>query len=256
MVTHKTIQTNIVIKITNQTMESKIEINNSTLHHLIITSIIKHGRAPTISEMALNYKATTQKIRDALQKLQDYHGVVLHPNSDEIWVCHPFSLAPTNFRITNEDKTWYGTCGWCSFGTAKLLGGNVKIKTMLADTGEVVELNIENNELVNANKEFCVFFPIKMTEAWSNVTYTCQCMQLFSCAKGIQEWSKRHFPPGRELEGSIQPIHKCFEFAKEWYAHHDDPNWIKWTAKDAMEMFKRHGLVGEIWKLPSSQNQF
>ena len=65
-----------------------------------------------------------------------------------------------------------------------------------------------------------------------------------------------HLPPGRGLEGSIQPIHKCFEFAKEWYAHHDDPNWIKWTAKDAMEMFQRHGLVGEIWKLPSSQNQF
>ena len=109
MVTRKTIQT-YVVKITNQIMEFKIEINNSKLHHLIITSIIKHGRAPTISEMALNYKATTQKIRDALQKLQDYHGVVLHPNSDEIWVCHPFSLAPTNFRITSILKLFPFAC--------------------------------------------------------------------------------------------------------------------------------------------------
>ena len=237
-------------------MQSQTEINNSNLHHLIITSIVNNGRAPIISEIAQKYEMSIDKIKEALHKLQDYHGVVLHPNSDEIWVCHPFSLAPTNFRITVRDKSWYGTCSWCSLGAAKLLGGNVVIQTILADTGEAITLKVENNELVNVDENLCVHFPIKMTEAWNNVIYTCQCMQLFSSAEAIKEWSKRHLPPGQELEGSIQPIHKCFQFAKNWYANHDDPNWTKWTATEAMEMFERHGLVGEIWKLPSTQKQF
>ena len=163
-------------------MESKKLISNSSLHHLIITSIVKHGRAPIISEMAERYQTSISNVIEALHALQDYHGVVLHPNNDEIWVCHPFSLAPTNFHISGENGTWYGTCAWCSLGASKLVGGNVTIKTMLADTGEFVELKIENNELVDINEDLCVNFPIRMTEAWNNVIYTCQCMQLFSSA--------------------------------------------------------------------------
>ena len=122
-------------------MESIKSISNSSLHHLIITSIVKHGRAPIISEMAERYQTSISNVIEALHALQDYHGVVLHPNNDEIWVCHPFSLAPTNFHISGENGTWYGTCAWCSLGASKLVGGNVTIKTMLADTGEFVELN-------------------------------------------------------------------------------------------------------------------
>ena len=231
-------------------------INNSILHYFIITSIIKHGRAPSIEEMAKKYDTTTITIKNALHKLQDYHGVVLHPNNDEVWICHPFSLAPTNFRITSDNGSWYGTCAWCSLGASKLLGGNVGITTMLADTGKTVTVKIENNELCNPDKAMCVHFPIKMADAWDNVVYTCQCMQLFSCSNGVKQWAARHLPPGPQLKGSIQPLHKCFKFAREWYGNHADNNWIKWTANEAAAMFQRHGLEGEIWELQLSQGHF
>ena len=127
---------------------------------------------------------------------------------------------------------------------------------MLADTGKLVTLNIQNNDLCDENNELCVHFPVKMADAWSNVVYTCQCMQFFSSADGIKHWTSRHRPPGPQPTGSVQPLQKCFQFAKEWYAHHADPNWVKWTATEAAAMFKRHGLEGEIWELPLTEKHF
>ena len=127
--------------------KSKDAISNSKLHHLIITQIIETGRAPTISEMATILETTPKLIKISLQNLQSYHGVVLHPHNDEIWICHPFSLAPTIFRISNKSGSWYGTCAWCSLGAAGLLGGDIDIATILADTGKPVIIRIRNNEL-------------------------------------------------------------------------------------------------------------
>ena len=234
----------------------KDAITNSKLHHLIITQIIETGRAPTISEMATMLETTPKLIKTSLQGLQNYHGVVLHPHNDEVWICHPFSLAPTNFRISSKSGSWYGTCAWCSLGAAGLLGGDIDITTILADTGKPVIISIRNNELCDNEGDLCIHFPIKMVKAWDNVVYTCQCMQLFSCADGIKTWSSRHLPTGPNLSGTVQPLSKCFHFAREWYALHADPNWIKWTTKEAVAIFKRHGLEGNIWEMPESANHF
>ena len=37
-------------------------------------------------------------------------GVVLQPNSDEIWVAHPFSSAPTTCVVRSDSRTWWGNC--------------------------------------------------------------------------------------------------------------------------------------------------
>jgi hypothetical protein len=41
-------------------------------------------------------------IEMGLYDLQEYHGVVLHPNEPKIWVIHPFLLAPTNFWLSRK----------------------------------------------------------------------------------------------------------------------------------------------------------
>ena len=38
-----------------------------------------------------------------LYDLQEYHGVVLHPNEPRVWVLHSFSLAPTSFYVRRKD---------------------------------------------------------------------------------------------------------------------------------------------------------
>src|SRR4051794_19085627 len=102
-------------------------ITNSRLHYTLIRHIIDRGFAPSANELATLLGTDTPTIIQGLSDLEDYHGVVLHPNKAKVWVIHPFSLAPTNFYIKSGKGEWWGNCAWCSLGVAALLKDNVKI---------------------------------------------------------------------------------------------------------------------------------
>lgn len=70
-------------------------MNNSSLHEAIVSFFLKHQRPPTVGEVASRFRCDEIEARKGLRALAEYHGVVLYPDSDEIWVAHPFSAAPT-----------------------------------------------------------------------------------------------------------------------------------------------------------------
>ncbi|WP_425148341.1 hypothetical protein [Deinococcus sp.] len=47
-----------------------------------------------------------------------------------------------------------------------------------------------------------------------------------------------------------------YDFAREWYGQHLNPQWRKWTTDEARAIFQRHGFGGPIWELPSGGERF
>jgi hypothetical protein len=227
-----------------------MELSHGLLHATIIQFIIDKGFAPDVDELATLLKTSAGEIETALESLADYHGLVLHPNSTKVWVIHPFSLAPTNFLIRTEKGEWWGNCAWCSLGVAALLNQDLSITTTLGADSKQVTLHIENGKLLEKN--YFVHFPIPMTKAWENVIYTCSTMLLFEDEKHIQDWSERHRIP----KGDIQPVENIWVFAKVWYGNHLNPEWKKWTNREAQEIFQRFGLTSSIWQIPLSDSRF
>jgi len=225
-------------------------ISNSTLHYTIIKFIIDRGYAPEIDELAQLLRVASDEIAAGLQRLQDDHGIVLHPNSSRIWIIHPFSLAPTNFLVRSCGQEWWGNCAWCSLGVAALLDKDVTITTTLGANDKQVEVNIKNGKLLETN--LYVHFPVPMRNAWDNVVYTCSTMLLFENESRIEEWCEKH----RINKGDVQPITKVWEFSKVWYGNHLSPEWKKWTAAEARSIFDQFGLTGEIWEIPVSTSRF
>ncbi len=225
-------------------------LNQSTLHYTILKLIIDNGYAPELSELSKLLDATEYDIHNELQKLQEDHGVVLHPNSAKIWVIHPFSLAPTNFLVRCDDKEWWGNCAWCSLGVAALLNRDVIITTTLGANGKQIDLHVQEGEVVET--DLLVHFPVPMRNAWDNIIYTCSTMLLFENEKQIDAWCRRH----RIHKGDIQPITKIWEFSKVWYGNHLNPEWKKWTAAEAKQIFDRFELTGNIWDIPVSDARF
>ena len=77
----------------------KMQMDTSSLHYAIIRHFLERQHAPLIDELAVEFRQPREAVVAGLRALQDYHGVVLHPTSSEIWVIHPFSSAPTNFWV-------------------------------------------------------------------------------------------------------------------------------------------------------------
>jgi hypothetical protein len=223
---------------------------NSVLHYTILKYIIDTGYAPKIHSIANQLQMSEEDTITALKKLQDYHGVVLHPKSNEIWVIHPFSLAPTNFLVSSSSGEWWGNCAWCSLGVAALLNQDVTIRTTIGANDRQVTINIKDGKIIESN--YYVHFPIPMQNAWDNVIYTCSTMLLFESENQIDQWCHRHNIP----KGDIQPINKIWEFSKAWYGNHLNPDWKKWTSEEAIQIFEKFDLVSETWKIPVTNTRF
>ena len=225
-------------------------LNHATLHYQLLKATIERGFAPSVAELAVYFDRSEEDLKNALQALQEYHGVVLHPHNSEVWVVHPFSMAPTNFVVRKDDKAWWGNCAWCSFGAAALLGGKVSVETVLGANGRHVTLRIEDDRLLDT--DYVVHFPVRMVDSWNNVVYTCSTMLLFEDEAAVDAWSVRH----NIAKGDIQPAAHVFDFARVWYGNHLDPDWQKWTQEEAQELFDRFELKGPIWALSGSSERF
>ncbi len=227
-----------------------MELNSATLHHQILRDVLARGFAPSVAELAERFACSRETLSAALRALADDHGVVLHPGSDEVWVVHPFSNAPTAFAVRAGERRWWANCAWCALGVAELAGGSAEIATTLGAEGEPARVRIAGGRLLDPG--YVVHFPIPMTRAWDNVLYTCSLMLLFESEPAVDAWCRRHGQP----KGDVRPVEQVWGFAREWYGRHLDEDWRKWTAEEAAALFRRHGLDGPIWEIPASAERF
>jgi Alkylmercury lyase len=225
-------------------------ITNGYLHYTILRHIIEEGYAPGLNDLVTILKVDKAEVEKALYTLQDYHGVVLHPHKTEVWVIHPFSLAPTNFLVRSAKGEWWGNCAWCSLGIAALLKEDLAITTRYAAYDEQVVIHIVNGEV--QEKDMYIHFPIPMKNSWDNVIYTCSNMLVFKDEEQINDWTKRHNIP----KGDVQPVSNIWEFSKKWYGNHLNPDWKKWTMQEAKEIFLQFNLTNSIWNVESSGTRF
>ena len=212
--------------------------------------IVDFGIAPKVDDISQLFDVSRSAVISALIELENYHGVVLHPKSSEVWIMHPFSTAPTNFWIESENKSWWGNCAWCSLGAAALINTDLTITTTLGGESKQVVIEIKDGEI--QNKNLFIHFPIPMIKAWDNVTFTCSTMLIFETVAEIEDWCKRH---AMKL-GDIQPIDRVWAFSKVWYGNHLDQHWVKWSVDEARDIFNRFDLNSPIWDMPSTSGRF
>jgi hypothetical protein len=227
----------------------KMQMDTSSLHYAIVTHFLEHQHAPLIDELAVQFRQPREAVVAGLRALQDYHGVVLHPTSSEVWVVHPFSTAPTSFWVQSPRGSWWANCAWCSAGVATLVG-DVTITTTLGAEARQVRVQVENGKL--RDEGLLVHFPVPMRHVWDNVIYTCSTMVLFESEARIDDWCNRHRIP----KGSVQPLSRVFELAKVWYGRHADPAWKKWSGEEARAIFEKFGLTGPTWDIPTNAARF
>ncbi|CAF0767676.1 unnamed protein product [Adineta steineri] len=228
-----------------------MNLNLSSLHHILLKGIVENGYAPSIETLSIHFQRTKQDIIQCLKDLEEYHGVVLHPKTSEVWIIHPFSLSPTNFWVETSKCQWWGNCAWCSLGIAAILNEDVTITTTLAGESKQIKISIKNGQIIT---DQCLFihFPIPMKNAWDNVVFTCSVMQIFLSEIDIDNWCKRH----NFLKGDIQPIENIWNFARIWYGNHLHQDWKKWTNEQAKLIFEKFNLTHNIWDIPQTDSRF
>ena len=77
-----------------------------------------------------------REARASLQRLVSEHRITLVPNSDKIWMAHPFSGIETGYRSTVGTRTWNANCAWDALAILALLGDGTATLPDQLDTGQ------------------------------------------------------------------------------------------------------------------------
>lgn len=113
------------------------------LHYLMIKHVIETGHAPDISQLAPLAHLSQPETEDGLKELARLHGVILVPNSLQVWSLHPFALMPTRFWVTAKQGGWWANCAWCSLAIGTALQSDITISTGDGAEGQPLEIRIE-----------------------------------------------------------------------------------------------------------------
>jgi hypothetical protein len=214
------------------------------LHHLLMQYVVETGHAPDPATLATRARVSLQETENALRQLSEIHGVVLVPNSLQLWSLHPFALSPTQFWVTTSRGGWWANCAWCALGIGAALHEDVRILTSDGGEGEPLQFDVARGQAIRT--ELFMHFPYPPTRWWDNPYCPCGNILFFSSKEKIGTWSKRHGHP----IGSILDIKTGVGLAERWFGDYASPDWRRKTPDQAARIFDELGLDRSFWAIP------
>ena len=129
------------------------------------------GKAPDVAELAETLDMDPESIEQTLTRLENARALVLAPTSKHLWMAHPFSAVPTDFRIQSGELSYWANCAWDGFAIPPLLRIDAELQAHCADCGDALTFNFREGELSDGGRSF-VHFVVPPTKFWDNVGFT------------------------------------------------------------------------------------
>ena len=134
-------------------------------------SVVANGRPPTTAEASAALGMSPDEIAAAYRRLHDAHALVLHPDTNDVWMANPFCFAPTPHRVRSGGRTWTGTCCWDALGIPGALHADGEVATECACCGDALELVVRAGELVEGADLLCHVL-VPAGRWWDDIGFT------------------------------------------------------------------------------------
>jgi hypothetical protein len=211
------------------------------LHAAIICHVAEKGFAPSMKVLHDDLGWPESLLKSTLERLAEIRGVILKPNSLDVWAIHPFALMPTATWVTAETGAWWANCAWCALGIGAALRQDIRVLSRVGAEQEPLEFQINDGR--PTNDRLVIHFPFRPHEWWGNPYNPCGAILFFSSRSDVGAWCKRHgFPVGEVID-----IDTGVALAREWFGDYMEPTWSRKSADEAEKVFASLGLNSEFW---------
>jgi hypothetical protein len=106
----------------------------------------------------------------AWRHLHDAHALVLDAWTGLIRMAAPFSVVPTNFRVSAGDRHWYANCAWDAFGVCAALHVDGTIHSNCPDCGESFQIEVKDERPSRDDLLFHCLVPA--AQWWQDAIFT------------------------------------------------------------------------------------
>ncbi|MDQ2984039.1 MAG: organomercurial lyase [Actinomycetota bacterium] len=140
------------------------------LRNHVYRRFVELGRAPTSSELADELARPYDEVIAGLQRLHEFHAVVLEPDQPEIRMANPFSAVSTPHRVWTDDRLWSANCAWEAFGIPAALGVDGHVSSSCPDCGEAIEIDVVGQRPVP--DDAVVHLLVPAAQWWDDIVFT------------------------------------------------------------------------------------
>jgi hypothetical protein len=137
----------------------------------IYRHFIATARAPTVGEVAAHLRQNEDAIRAAFVRLADAHALVLKPNSETIWMAHPFSAVATQHVVRTPDREYFANCAWDALAIPTFLGTEAESTTPCADCQEPISWKVSADGRLSGD-DAVVHFSVPARQFWDDIGFT------------------------------------------------------------------------------------
>lgn len=135
---------------------------------LVMRTLRETARPPSIDALAVAHHTSVDAVRAALRSLAAQHRLALQPDTDAIWMAHPFSAVPTDFVVTASGRAWWANCVWDGFAILGMVGDGW-LDTHSPQTGDSIRLSVERGRVAG---DAIVHFLVPARHFWDDIGFT------------------------------------------------------------------------------------
>ena len=134
-----------------------------TVRSFVYRHIVERERPPTVDEAASALSIEAGQARSAYRRLHERHALFLEPGTDAVRMAHPFSGAPTPFRVRTDEHSYWANCAWDALGIPAALHADAIILATYAEDGAPAQLVVEAGRVPDHGEVIHFLLPFR---AW------------------------------------------------------------------------------------------
>ena len=146
----------------------------NTLDRLVRWLIYQHfltaGSPPPFDRLVRLAETTENDVRESLRRLADSHVIALSDDHDHIWMAHPFSGVPTDYRVETGELSFFANCAWDGLAIPALTGRDARILATHPVNRDAMQLQIQDGELQPTLS--VIHFVVPARNFWDDIGYT------------------------------------------------------------------------------------
>ncbi len=127
---------------------------------------------PSVGETAAHFNISTEEAGEIYRELHNRHAFFLEPGTLTVSMANPFSGIPTDFKVHANGKTYFANCAWDMLGIPAALHCDAVIDAVCTESGEKVEIEIQNGNLRFANFDLRIHFPLPFARWYDDLVFT------------------------------------------------------------------------------------
>lgn len=134
----------------------------------VYASFRDRSAPPSVADLGDTLGVSREAVSSALRKLAEEHCIVLVPDTDSIWMAHPFSGIETDFVVTIGDRQWFANCVWDGLSILALFGDGA-LDTHSPAIGESLCFEASGGVVHGSG---IVHFLVPARHFWDDIGYT------------------------------------------------------------------------------------